>query len=106
MDINALKEWLLGLGEAYGVNPIIFAGIYVGAIPFFTLSVAWLVRNLRAGKSPALPILAAGCCFISAYVYLLIAGHNIPLWVYGLIVAMVIYGAWSTYQKVRKKTAV
>jgi len=29
------KEWFLSLGGKYHVNPYIFGGIYVGAIPFF-----------------------------------------------------------------------
>ena len=44
------KEWFLSLGESYGVNPFIFGGIYVGAIPFFSLSIAWLIRNVRPNR--------------------------------------------------------
>ena len=103
MDLSSIEDWLLGLGAEYGVNPIIFASIYVGAIPFFTLSIAWLVKNIRNRRPTVLPVLSAGFFFISAYIYLLIAGRNIPLWVYGLIVALVVYGACSTFQKVRRK---
>jgi hypothetical protein len=31
---ETIKIWFFGLGENYGVNPIIFGSIYVGAIPF------------------------------------------------------------------------
>lgn len=105
MDWHTLQEWFLSLGATYGVNPIIFGSIYVGAIPFFTLSVAWLVRNLRQKKPVVLPILASGFFFISAYLYLLIAGENIPWWVYGVVVAMIGLGAYSTVQKIRKQVA-
>jgi len=44
--ISDMMAWFFGLGERYGVNPLIFGSIYVGAIPFFSLSIAWLVRNL------------------------------------------------------------
>jgi len=44
---NAIKDWFLSLGEKYGVNPYIFSSIYVGAIPFFFLSLNWLIKNLR-----------------------------------------------------------
>jgi hypothetical protein len=101
--LEIAKEWFFGLGEQYGVNPIIFGSIYVGAIPFFTLSITWLVRNYRQNKSIVLPALSATGCFISAYVYLAIAGQNVPWWVYGIVVLMVIYGAWSTFKNVRKK---
>lgn len=97
------KEWFLGLGKQYGVNPFIFGSIYVGAIPFFTLSIGWLIKNYRKGKSIVPPALVATTCFISAYVYLIIVGQNVPWWVYGIVILMVVYGAWSTYKSVRKK---
>ncbi len=101
---EAFKEWFLSLGPKYGVNPIIFGVIYVGAIPFFTLSVAWLIRNLRQKKSVVLPVLAAGFCCVSAYLSLIVAGKNIPLWVYGFLAAMIAYGIFSTVRKVRRGT--
>jgi hypothetical protein len=101
---TALKEWFFGLGAQYGVNPLIFGGISVGAIPFFWLSVAWLVRNLRRGRSPFLPVLATSLCVLSAYIYLFIAGENLPLWVYALVVGLLGYSAYSTVQTVRDRT--
>lgn len=103
MDWNAIKDWFLNLGQQYNVNPFIFGAIYIGAIPFFSLSIAWLVRNYRQHKSLALPVLSAGFCFISAYLYLIIAGRNVPLWVYGAVLAMIVLGVVSTIKKVRKQ---
>ena len=103
MTWESLRTWFLSLGAQYGVDPILFGAIYVGAIPFFTLSIAWLVRNLRQGRSIVLPTLSAGFFFISAYLYLIVAGRNIPLWVYGFVALMVVYGAWSTVKKVRER---
>lgn len=98
---GAAKDWFFGLGRQYGVNPIIFGSIYVGAIPFFSLSIAWLIRNLRRGRSPVAPILCASFCFVSAYLYLLIAGKNIPLWVYVFLGGMIAFGVYSTVRKVK-----
>ncbi|GMM93816.1 hypothetical protein [Qipengyuania sp. MTN3-11] len=102
-DINA---WFLSLGAEYGVNPYIFGGIYVGAIPFFLLSIAWLVKRARAGRSTVVPTLLAGFFFVSAYLYLAIAGRNIPVWVWLFLAALVAYGAWSTIRDTRRKIAV
>ena len=99
-DIN---QWFLALGAEYGVNPYIFGGIYVGAIPFFLLSVGWLVKRARAGQSTVLPTMLAGFFFVSAYLYLAIAGRNIPVWVWIFLAALVIYGAFSTIRDTRKK---
>lgn len=102
---EALHDWFLGLGAQYGVDPLIFGLIYVGAIPFFTLSVAWLVRNARRKQSVVLPTLAAGFFFVSAYLYLLVAGRNIPIWVYVLVIGLIVFGAVSAVRSVRKKLA-
>lgn len=102
---EAFTEWFLSLGEEYGVNPIIFGTIYVGAIPFFTVSVAWLVRNLRRKQSIVLPALSASFFFVSAYLYLLVAGRNIPVWVYGVVALMIAYGVYATVQKIRRQAA-
>ncbi|MGN8225895.1 hypothetical protein [Gracilimonas sp. BCB1] len=101
--LEIAKDWFFSLGEDYGVNPIIFGSIYVGAIPFFTLSIGWLVKNYRQKKSIVIPALSSTFFFISAYLYLIIAGENVPWWVYGVVVLMIGYGAWSTYRKVKTR---
>lgn len=100
---ETFKDWFLSLGENYNVDPIIFGAIYVGAIPFFFISLGWLIRNIRHGKSIVFPVLTTGFFFLSAYIYLIIVGTNIPIWVYFIIALLVIYGAYSTYKKVMKK---
>lgn len=103
--LTIVKDWFLSLGDTYGVNPVIFGSIYVGAIPFFSASIAWLVRNYRQNKSIVFPVISAGFFFTSAYLYLLIAGRNVPWWVYGILVLMILYGVYSTVIKVRKKVS-
>lgn len=99
----AIKDWFMNLGEKYNVNPVIFGSIYVGAIPFFFASVAWLVKNIRTKKPVFMPVMTASFFFISAYLYLIIAGRNIPVWVYIFIALVVIYGVITTIQKVKAK---
>jgi hypothetical protein len=101
---NAFVDWFMSLGAEYGVNPIIFGSISVGAVPFFWASVAWLVRNLRRGKPVVLPVIATSLCVLSAYIYLFIAGEGLPLWVYAAVVALIGYSGYSTWQTVRAKT--
>lgn len=99
------EVWFLSLGQVYGVNPWIFGAIYVGAIPFFLLSIGWLVRRARSGRSIVLPTMCAGFCFVSAYLYLALAGRNIPVWVWIFLGALVVYGAWSAIRDTRRKIA-
>lgn len=102
---ESFKVWFVGLGESYGVNPYIFGSIYIGAIPLFFLCIRWTVSNIRKKKPILLPVMLTGLCFISAYLYLIIAGKNIPVWVYIFIGCMVIYGVISTVKKIKTKTA-
>jgi ABC-type Co2+ transport system permease subunit len=101
MELEIIHEWLMGLSENYSVNPYIFAGIYVGAIPFFTLSVAWIIRNKRKDKAITLPVISTGFFLSSAYLYLMVAGENVPLWVYVLIIGLLGYGIYSTFKKIK-----
>ncbi|MXO90424.1 hypothetical protein [Pontixanthobacter aquaemixtae] len=103
--LESINQWFLSLGAEYGVNPYIFGAIYVGAIPFFLLSIGWLVRNAKSGKSTLLPTMCAGFFFVSAYLYLAIAGRNIPIWVWIFLGALILYGAWSSIRDTRKKIA-
>jgi hypothetical protein len=102
-QVAAAQAWVMGLGAQYGVNPLIFGAIYVGAIPFFLLFTGIAVKRLRARQSAVIPILAAGLCFISAYLYLAIVGHGIPAWVWGFLGLLIAYGAWSAVKSFRAK---
>lgn len=83
--LEGFADWFLSLGETYGVNPWVFGAIYVGAIPFFLASVGWIVKRARAGRSTVLPTMLAGFFFVSAYLYLAVAGRNIPVWVWSTL---------------------
>jgi CHASE2 domain-containing sensor protein len=104
MSLTAFNQWFLGLGAQYGVNPYIFGTLYVGAIPFFLVSVAWLIRRRSRGLSITIPALCSGTFFVSAYIYLAIAGRNIPVWVWLFIAVLLTYGSWSAVRNIRRKS--
>ena len=103
--LESINDWILAQGAQYNVNPYVFVAIYVGAIPFFLASIAWLVKRARAGRSTVLPTMLAGFFFVSAYLYLAIAGRNIPVWVWIFLAALIAYGAWSQVRETRRKIA-
>ncbi len=102
-SLLAVQEWVMALGARYGVNPWIFGAIYVGAIPFFLLFTGVAVKRLRAREGAVMPIIAAGLCFISAYLYLAIVGKGIPLWVWGMLGAIIIYGGFNAVKSSRAR---
>ncbi|CAN5414465.1 hypothetical protein BH10BAC5_BH10BAC5_18800 [soil metagenome] len=99
---NTFQEWFLSLGGRYNVNPYIFGSIYIGAIPFFFLSFSWTIKRIKNKKPFVIPLLLTGLCFISAYLYLIIAGRNIPIWVYVFIGLMIAYSVYSTVKKIKE----
>ena len=101
--LSELQHWFFTLGAKYGVDPLIFGLIYVGAIPFFVISVTWLVRNVKRGRSILLPAMCASFSFVSSYIYLAIAGENIPSWIWVFIGGMVLFGTFSTVRQIKKK---
>jgi hypothetical protein len=100
---ETFQNWFMNLGAEYNVNPFIFGGIYLGAIPLFSFSIAWLIRNYRRGESIIMPVISAIFFFTSAYIYLIIVGKNVPFWVYGAVVLLIVFGAYSTIKNIRRK---
>lgn len=93
----------MALGEPYGVNPVIFGSIYLGAVPIFWVAIGWLVANVKRKKAVTGPVLLACCCAVSAYVYLIFVGENVPAWVYILVAAIILYAIYATLEKVKAK---
>jgi NADPH-dependent 2,4-dienoyl-CoA reductase/sulfur reductase-like enzyme len=101
-----MSDWLASistLADSYGVNLIIFASIYIGAIPVFWVGVAWIVRNLRRKISITIPVLFTGLVTISSYLYVIAVGNNVPAWVYAVIGALIVYGMWALAMNIRSK---
>ncbi len=105
MNWHAIQDWVLALGQEYGVNPVVFAVIYFGGIPFLVLSIAWVIRNRKRSRPVHFPLLSAGGFWISAYMYVVVAGENIPLWVYGILVIFALTGGWKMLQLAMNRSA-
>ena len=99
--LDDIGAWLMTLGEDYGVDPLVYAVIYVAAAPLFFLSLAWLVRTLRRRGSLLLPVLSTALFFAAPTLYVFIAGRNLPGWVYALLVGLAVFGAITTVRSIR-----
>ena len=92
----------MNMGANYGVNPVIFACIYVGSSPVMWLSLAWMVRNIRRKKPVYLPGLLSGLSFFSIYIYLFAVGRHVPVGVYVLLGLLTATGAISSGIRLRR----
>lgn len=98
--LDEALRWLLELGERYGVNPIVYAVIYVGAAPFFFGSLAWLIRNLRTGRTLAVPLASTAFFFSAPTLYVFLAGRSLPAWVYAVLIGLAVIGVVMTVRRV------
>lgn len=105
MSLQDAIDWLLRLGDEHGVDPVIYAVIWVGALPPFLLSVAWLVRTLRRRGSVVLPLVATAGFFLAPTLYVFVAGRDLPSWVYLLLGGLAVTGAIHTIRTVRHRAA-
>jgi len=100
---DEIVAWLLRLGDDYGVDPVVYAVIYVGAGPFFFASLAWLVRRRRRREPIGLALLSTAISFSAPTLYVFVAGRNLPWWVYGLLIGLAAIGAVMTIRSIRER---
>ncbi len=100
---EAIRDYYISLGENYKVDPIIFLSIHVIATPVFIVTVAWIVKNYRANQSLLLPVITATLVFNAANIYLVIAGQNIPWWIYTILAVTTIISGYFSIKKITKK---
>jgi hypothetical protein len=102
--LTLLKDYVITLGEKHEVNPLILGSLYlVSKLSFFSL-LGWVIKNLRAKKPFITQILFAGLSFSLPYMYIIIAGRNISVWVYVFIACIFLYGGFTIWKKVKEKT--
>jgi hypothetical protein len=101
--ITLIKDWVIAMGERHEVDPLLIGSLYlISKISLFTF-LGIVVKRLRA-KKPFTGLLLCACISFSVpYTYLIIAGRNIPVWVYVFIGAVFIYGAYTIWKTVTKK---
>jgi uncharacterized membrane protein YfcA len=96
-------DWVLRLGDDYGVDPVIYGLIWIGGLPLFLLSLGWLVRALRRREPMILPLIATAFFFLAPTLYVFAAGRDLPGWVYAVLVALAVIGAVGTARKVQAR---
>jgi ABC-type Co2+ transport system permease subunit len=99
--VDGLIDWLGALGEQYGVDPVVYAVLYVGAAPLLFGSLGWLIRRIRRSESVLLPAVASAFFFSVPTLYVIIAGRELPAWVYAVLAVLAGIGAVITVRHVR-----
>ncbi|HVP17745.1 MAG TPA: hypothetical protein VMU36_02035 [Spirochaetia bacterium] len=107
--VHLVVEWVGAQMEAarvsYGVNPVVFLVILLGSSPVFYYSIYRMVRAL-AGKrmnEAAVWSMVFLASTAAPYLYVLVAGRNLPWWVYIIIGLILAQGVWSLVRRLRNK---
>jgi hypothetical protein len=96
-------QWIsqaLALGAQYNVNPLLFAIIYLGGIPLFFGVSAWMAYRFKHKQSITWQVILLGYLLIQPYLYVIIFGQGVPIWVYAAIIALIGGGALSLRKKI------
>lgn len=98
---SVIKDYLFHQAGLHQVNPWLFGSLYLLSKVLFLLFLGWAIKNLRQNRSILLPLLFAALGYSIPYFYLIIAGKNIPLWIYLVITLIYIFSGWSIRAKLR-----
>ena len=101
--LTLFKDWVVSLGEKHEVDPLILGSLYLFSKLCFFSFLGWTLKSYRAKKPILFPLLFASVSFSMPYLYLVIAGRNISVWVYIFIALMFIYGGYSIWKKITTK---
>jgi hypothetical protein len=106
-----ILDWARGIMDAardtYGVNPAVFLILIVACSPFFYFSIYRLARSVIR-KSPQGTGLWAAVFLVSTstpYLYVMIFGRNLPLWVYGVLALLIAQGVCSLVKRIRRSAS-
>ncbi|RAJ20868.1 hypothetical protein [Pedobacter cryoconitis] len=98
---TVIKDYLFHQANLHQVDPWLFGSLYLLSKVLFLLFLGWAIKKLRAKKSILLPLLFAALGYSLPYLYLIIAGKNIPLWIYLVITLIYAFSGWSIRLKLR-----
>lgn len=101
MDWTTIVDWVSAIGERYGVNPTVFVILYFGGLPIIGLAISWMIRNRRNRRPIHIPLLSGTIASASAYLYVIVVGDNIPVWIYALVISTLAYALWWLVRKAR-----
>ncbi|MBE9586395.1 hypothetical protein IM792_18220 [Mucilaginibacter sp. JRF] len=98
-------DWLTSFGDEYDVDPLTLGILYLISKPSFIGCLIWTANRARLKAPVLVPILFSAMAFSIPYVYIIIAGRNIPVWVYIFIACMFVYGAYTIRKKLSERAS-
>lgn len=101
--IFILWRHVTDLGAAHGVDPFLFAVLYLAHHPLFWGTMAWLAARVRA-KKPVSGVIALAVFFwLLPYLYIFLFGRRLPWWAYLLSTIAIVIGGLHAGREIRRR---
>ena len=91
------------VGKHYGVNPLMFAVLYLVHHPLFWGTMAWLAACVRRKRPVALPITLGVIFWLLPYAYVFLFGRGLPWWAWAVAVIFVGVGGTHVAREIRRR---
>jgi hypothetical protein len=101
--LHLIESWAAVVQARYHVNPVVFIALNVICAPLFYYSIYRTVRAATSRKPREVRFWGTVFMAISVvpYVYVLLFGRHLPLWVVMVIVALVAHGVVVFVRRIR-----
>ena len=100
---QTIHDYYFVISTKYNVNPVIFISIHAICTPLLLLVIWWLLHNKKQHKPIIAPMLCTIVLYNVANVYLVVAGKNIPLYIYLMLVVFTLYSGFISSKKIKGK---
>ena len=100
-----VQEQMRVAHDHFGVDPVVFLVLLLGSSPVFYYAIYRMVRAIAQRKTNEITIWSMLFLLATAapYLYVLVAGRNLPWWVYIIIGLLLGQGVYSLVRRLRRR---
>jgi uncharacterized membrane protein len=102
---------LIQYAQNHNVNPTIFLIIYVASIPFFYYPLFRIKKfyeerkdKNKLSRDVFTSIMINGLAWAAPYLYVIIWGKSLPLWIYLVVIGYLVLGFSYSIYRIRKRS--
>ena len=108
MTETLLHLWrhVLQIGSRYGVDPAVFAALYLAHHPLFWGTMAWLASCVRRRRPVAVPVVLGVFFWLLPYGYVFLFGRGLPWWAWGVALLVVGVGGTHAVREIQRRLSV